>query len=217
MAELPLTLENLLRTDPPSDEAWASFAREYTALLLHVARSASPGVDDAMDAYAYLLEHLSADGCRRLRAYSSDPRSKFTTWLVVVARRICVDHHRVKYGRLRNDESSTERERLSLRRRLENLDDAPEFADSIADESAASAVLAVEQSELTNELKELRASLVPADRLLLNLRFDDGLSAAEIAVLLRFPSQFHVYRRINALLAEMKARLNARGFESAAS
>ncbi|MEP6507145.1 MAG: sigma-70 family RNA polymerase sigma factor [Gemmatimonadales bacterium] len=217
MAELPRTLENLLRGEPPSDEAWAAFAREYTALLLHVARSVARGTDEAMDAYAYLLEHLSADGCRRLRAYSSDPRSKFTTWLVVVARRICIDHHRAKYGRLRNQESSTERDRLVLRRRLENLDDAPAFADSIPDDSATSPVTAVENAELTNELKALRASLAPADRLLLNLRFDDGLSAAEIAVLLRYSSQFHVYRRINSLLAEMKARLNARGFESAVS
>lgn len=217
MAEFPPILDNLFRTDPPSDESWAGFAREYTNLLLHVARSTSRDRDEAMDAYACLLERLRDDGCRRLRAYSSDPRSKFTTWLVVVARRICVDHHRLKYGRLRNEESPSERERLDLRRRLEDLTTGPEFADLIADDTAKDAVVAIERAELSAELRALRASLPPGDRLLLNLRFDDGLSAAEIATVLRYPSQFHVYRRLNALLADMKAKLEARGYETAAS
>ena len=84
MGGFPPTLERLFRENPPSDEAWSDFAREYTALLLHVSRSVSRGRDEAMDAYAYLLERLSEDSCRKLRAYTEDPRSKFTTWLVVV-------------------------------------------------------------------------------------------------------------------------------------
>jgi RNA polymerase sigma factor (sigma-70 family) len=170
-----------------------------------------------MDAYTYLLERLSEDHCRRLRAYSSDPRSKFTTWLVVVARRICIDHHRSKYGRIRNEESRVERERLGLRRRLEDLSEGPEFADAIPDENAETPAEAIEREELSNEIRALRESLPPADRLLLSLRFDDGLSAAEIAKILRFPSPFHVYRRIAALLADLKEKLEDRGFEHAAS
>jgi RNA polymerase sigma factor (sigma-70 family) len=217
MSGLPPTLERLFHEDPPSDDAWSDFAREYTALLLHVARSVSRGRDEAMDAYAFLLERLSEDGCRRLRSYSLDPRSKFTTWLVVVARRICIDHHRSRYGRVRNEESRAERERLGLRRRLEDLADGPEFADAIPDENAETPAEAIERAELSSELSALRESLPPADRLLLSLRFDDGLSAAEIATILRLPSPFHVYRRINALLVELKERLKGRGFEHAAS
>ena len=217
MTDFPPTLERLLREDPPSPEGWAEFAREYTALLLHVARSTSRGRDEAMDAYTYLLERLSEDGCRRLRAYTFDARSKFTTWLVVVARRICIDHHRIRYGRLRNEESKGERERLGLRRRLEDLDEGVEFADAIPDEAGQNVSVAIERAELAAELRLARESLAPADRLLLKLRYDDGLSAAEIAGLLRYPSQFHVYRRINALLADLKARLNQRGYESAFS
>lgn len=217
MTDYPPTLERLLRENPPSSEGWADFAREYTALLLHVARSTSRGRDEAMDAYTYLLERLSEDGCRRLRAYSFDSRSKFTTWLVVVARRICIDHHRIRYGRLRNEESKGERERLGLRRRLEDLGDAAEFADAIPDESGESISVTLERVELARELKLARESLPAADRLLLSLRFDDGLSAAEIASLLHYPSQFHVYRRVNALLADLKAHLQQRGYESAVS
>ena len=217
MSGLPQTLERLFREDPPSEDAWSDFAREYTALLMHVARSTSRGRDEAMDAYTYLLERFSEHGCRRLRAYSADPRSKFTSWLVVVARRICIDHHRVKYGRVRNEESKAERERLGLRRRLGDLSDGPEFADSIPDENAETPAEAMERAELSDELRALRESLPPGDRLLLAMRFDDGLSAAEIATILRYPSQFHVYRKINALLADLKLRLKERGYDQAAS
>ena len=216
MAGLPPTLERLFREDPPSDEAWSDFAREYTALLMHVARSTSRGRDEAMDAYAYLLERLSEDACRRLRAYHCDPRSKFTTWLVVVARRIVVDHHRAKYGRLRNEESKAERERLGLRRRLEDLSEGGEVVDSIPDDGVETPAEKLERVELSEGLKSLRESLSPGDRLLLSLRFDDGLSASEIATVLRYPSHFQVYRQLNALLAELKIRLNERGFEDAA-
>ena len=217
MAGFPPILEKLFREDPPSDEAWSDFAREYTALLMHVARSTCRTTDEAMDAYAYLLERLSEEGCHRLRAYKSDPKSKFTTWLVVVSRRICVDHHRSKYGRLRNEESKAERERLGLRRRLEDLGDGLELAERLPNENVESAAEALERAELSDCLRSLREALPPADQLLLSMRFDDGLSAAEIASILRYPSQFHVYRRINALLAELKQQLESRGYEHAAS
>ena len=217
MSGLPPTLERLLSTRPPSDDAWSDFAREYTALLIHVARSTSRNRDEAMDAYAFLLDSLRDEECRRLRAYSADPRSKFTTWLVVVGRRLCVDHYRAKYGRVRCEESDGERVRLGVRRKIADLDAIVQFEDTIADEGSPSAADAIEKSELSGELRSLLSTLVPADRLLLSLRFDDGLSAQEIAGILKYPSQFHVYRRVNALLVELRIALEARGFESAAS
>jgi RNA polymerase sigma factor (sigma-70 family) len=213
MSELPEVLRTLLDENPPSSEAWARFARQYTSLLLHVARSTAHSRDDAMDAYACLLERLSEDGCRRLRAYSADPRSKFTTWLVVVARRICIDHYRVKYGRLRNGDCVERRKRLELRRKIENLDTAVE-TDLVADDSTSSLATALDRAELAAELANVRAALKPEDRLLISMRFDDEMPASEIAAILQYPSQFHVYRRINAILAELNAELKARGFET---
>lgn len=215
MPELSRTLQDLLAADPPSDRAWAAFTREYSRLLLHVARSMCPDHDESMDAYACLLEKLGEDGCRRLRAYSVDPRSKFTTWLVVVARRICVDHRRSRYGRLRMDESTTERERLGMRRNLLALGGDTDLLDAIPDEANISAVASLEMEELSATLTTLRSSLAPADRLLLSLRFDNEIPVAEIATILGYPSQFHVYRKINSLLAELKAQLGARGYENA--
>ena len=215
MRGLPPSVERLVHEEPPSEEAWGDFTREYSALLLHVARNVNRAPDDAMDAYAYLLDRLRADDCRRLKQYVSDTNSKFTTWLVVVARRLCVDHHRGKFGRLRDRGSAEERNRLGLRQRLERLEVQTNEIDAVEDEAARGPAELLDARELNGELEVLMASLEAADRLLLRLRFEDELPASEIATLLRFPSQFHVYRRINSLLATMKVKLKNRGYESA--
>jgi RNA polymerase sigma factor (sigma-70 family) len=218
LSQLPPILEKLLNTPGAfDDDAWAAFAREYSTLLLHVARSTSRGTDEAMDAYAFLLERLSEDRCRKLRGYAVNPNSKFTTWLVVVARRICIDHHRVKYGRLRDATSSRQRESRERRRRLAELVERLQETQDVADETAVPVDREVEIAELTGGLAAAMSSLQPADQLLVRMRYEDGLSAAEIAQILRYPSQFHVYRRINSILAELRADLRSRGFESAAS
>jgi RNA polymerase sigma factor (sigma-70 family) len=218
MSKLPPVLDNLLAAENASSmDAWAEFTREYSALLLHVARSTSHGRDDAMDAYAYVLDHLRANDYRRLRGYAVTPTSKFTTWLVVVARRICIDHNRVRYGRIRNAHSDAERERLRNRRRLEDLSNILHESDDILDENEVWPDREVEAAEVKVELNAALAAIHPTDRLLIKLRFEDGLSAAEIAQIMRYPSQFHVYRRLNAILATLKSSLRARGIETAAS
>jgi DNA-directed RNA polymerase specialized sigma24 family protein len=58
--------------------------------------------------------------------------------------------------------------------------------------------------------------LEPADRVLLKLRFEDDLSAREIATVLQMPSAFHVYRRLATVFASLRRRLAARGVESSA-
>lgn len=218
MSILPPVLEKLLNSaNASSRDAWGEFVGEYSGLLLHVARSTSQTRDDAMDAYAYLLERLHENDYRKLRGYSVTATSKFTTWLVVVARRICVDHNRVRYGRLRNRGSEHERERLKKRRRLEDLSDLFRDQEELLDENGVQPDQEVEAAELTTELRSALDLLPPADQLLIRLRFEDGLSAAEIAQTLRYPSQFHVYRRLNAVLAVLKSSLRGRGIESAAS
>lgn len=217
MSEASATLRKLLADDPPSDTAWSDFAREYSRLLLHVARSTCHGHDDSMDAYAFVLEKLREDGCRRLRAYNVDPRSKFSTWLVVVVRRICLDFRRARYGRIRNEDSERERAQVGMRENLAKLEGDSDLIDAIVDESTSSVSAQLERKELSCALANIRTSLPAADRLLLSLRFDDGVGVPEIATILGYPSQFHVYRRINSLLAELKRRLVAEGFESVAT
>ena len=209
MADSPPLLKDLLATEGPRDDAWTAFVREYTRLLLHVARESSQNRDEAMDAYANILEKLREDGCRRLRAYSAHPGSQFTTWLVVVARRVCIDYHRQKYGRACPGPSQAN-ERRDTRRKLENLTDGVSVDDTVFDVNETDIGLELEKAEERSELEAVTSCLTPADRLLLTLRFEDELSAAEIADILGMPSQFHVYRRLKVILAGLKKQLGDR-------
>src|SRR5215212_6725757 len=84
---------------PDADEAWAAFLDAYSPLLLRIAATFAPGYDGALDRYAFMLDELRRNGCRRLRAYAADGRGRFSTWLTVVARRLCLDHFRQQFGR----------------------------------------------------------------------------------------------------------------------
>src|SRR5690349_20871276 len=101
MAESPpRELVRLLEsTASHRESAWEAFLGVHSRLLLHVARTFANEHDAAMDAFAWMLDRLRADDFHRLRAFSADGRSEFTTWLVVVGRRLCVDWYRAKYGR----------------------------------------------------------------------------------------------------------------------
>ncbi len=213
-AEHPGALGRLL-VAPDADaqaEAWDGFVAKHSALLLRVAGSMGGGRDETMDRYAFVLERLRQDDFHRLRAYCPDNRAKFTTWLVVVARRLCLDQYRERYGRASSDESSA-RETVITRRRLQDLLGAdPEFV-QIADPSIPHPVDAMQSVTDGTVLHRALATLGPEDRLLLRLRFEDDLPAREIASLLRFPTPFHVYRRVNALLSALRLRLTNAGVE----
>lgn len=216
MPELPPELAALLaaRAAPEREEAWAGFVGRFSPLLLHVARSVARERDVAMDAYAHLLEVLRADDGRRLAQYTTDGGAQFSTWLVVVARRLCVDHLRQRYGRLRGESPADEAAR-AMRRRLVDLvavelDGAlplPDPAPGADDALARRQQLAALQAAL--------AELAPRERLLLALRFEDDRPAREIAAMLGYPTPFHVYRAVNALLARLRVALARRGVEGA--
>ena len=197
------------------EDSWASFLAQHNRLLLRVAYTVVPNREDAMDAYATLLEQLREDDGRRIRAYVADGRSKFTTWLVVVARRICVDFVRRKYGRYTpGNDAASALDRVS-RRSLAQLIDGGRALAVVPDDNAAEPDASIRARELQTKLEEAVAELSSDDQLLLKLRYDDDLSASAIAKLVGSPTPFHVYRRLNALLAQLRARLAAHGVESA--
>ncbi len=212
---LPFELSRLIEaTDAPTrDDAWARFVAAHSRLLLHVARSLTADRDTAMDGYVHVLERLREDDCRRLRGYVPDGRSKFTTWLVVVARRLCLDFHRHRYGRS-NDPAPDAAAAHAARRRLVDLVAGETEPEQVA-APAADPASALQAEELHRALQAATARLPAADRLLLKLRFDDDLSAREIAGLLALPTPFHVYRRLNALLQGLRGVLQQRGIHEA--
>lgn len=218
MAEsLPAELARLLASsnDLSREKAWRVFLDTFSPLILHAARSASTGYDEGMDAYASALDALRADDCRKLRGYSADPRSKFSTWLVVVVRRVCIDAQREKFGRAsakeKTDGISDER---AARRRLATLTSAAIELESLPDSHGETPDGEVRRHDLHEQLESALADLDERDRLLLTLRFVDDLPARRIAELQGWPDQVVVYRRINQLTALLKQKLLSRGVDS---
>jgi len=194
------------------DAAWDRFVASYSRLILHVARSVFRDADEAMDAYTCCLERLRADGGRRLSTFDSRNNSKFSTWLVVVARRMCLDCLRQQRGRIKADAGGTGGvgQEQAMRRRLLELAGETAALETLPDPGLDPAQETV-KSESLRLLEQVLAELSPSDRLLLSLRFEDDLSASEIAKVVGLPSPFHVYRRLNRLLPELRKRLNGRG------
>jgi RNA polymerase sigma factor (sigma-70 family) len=167
-----------------------------------------------MDRYAFVLEQLRADDHRKLRAYDRPGAGDFTLWLIVVARRLCLDHHRIRYGRTRSEPGTSEQagEARRARRRLVDLVGAELDPTSIAsrDEGPDEALV---QAERLGSLEQALGALEPPDRLLVRLRFAEEMSAREIGELMRFPTVFHVYRRLDFVLRTLREALVRSGFD----
>jgi RNA polymerase sigma factor (sigma-70 family) len=206
----PDVLIRLLEAQDERDRqlAWAAFLEQYSGLLLHIARSRNREHDAVMNCYAFIIDHLRRDDSARLRRYVSDGRGKFSTWLTVVVRRMCVDYHRQRYGRLQTDN----KDRHEQRRVLIDLVGNAVALELIPDPEAPDvALLNAETSALL--ARELEA-LTPADRLILRLRFEDDLSVPEIARLLGAASPFAMYRRLQHTLAMLRRSLERAGVVS---
>lgn len=197
------------------ERAWGAFLEGYSELLLRVARSLGGDHDAVMDRYAFTLQSLRRNNCQRLRSYLSDGRGRFDTWLIVVARRLCLDYLRHRYGR---SQSSTidARERHAERRNLNDL---------IGDELGLAALparpdeapdLQLQRGDLHSALAVGLAQLDPSDRLLLRLRFEDDLSVPEIARLQGERSPFTLYRRLDKLLSTLRRSLQNAGIRESA-
>jgi RNA polymerase sigma factor (sigma-70 family) len=200
-------------TDAARDEAWAGFAREYTPVILRVARSLGSDTDAAMDRYAYALERLREDNCRRLRAYVRPGAGEFTVWLIVVVRRLCLDHYRERYGRARpaGHDSPPSAARAGRRRLVDRVADRTDPA--LLATASRSPDEELTRRERLDALASALERLGPSDRLLLRLRFAEDLPAREIAQVMRFPTLFHVYRRIEKVLRQLRTTLGSLGVE----
>ena len=208
-------LRRLLDANDPSvrEAGWTGFVDAYSKLMLHVARSICGDQDGAMDHYAYILDELERDDFRRLRRYFADGRSEFSTWLVVVAQRLCRDYDRQRYGRLRvhDGDVAGAAEEHAIRRRLVDLVGAEVDLTLLADRTNHGAENGTSAAEVHQALEEALKSLVPAERFLLKLRFEDDCGMEEIAEMLRLPSRFHAQRQLTSVLHRLRGGLERRG------
>jgi RNA polymerase sigma factor (sigma-70 family) len=215
LPSVPAALAALLDASLESarDQAWAEFVRVVTDTILRVARSLGGDSDRVMDRYAFVLDRLREDDCRRLRAYLRPDAGDFTLWLIVVTRRLCLDEYRERYGRPRRGDGLDDSARAGRRR----------LVDLVADRTDPSLLAAPQhdpheqlvQADRMRALTAAVSALAPADRLLLRLRFAEQLPAREIAKLLHLPTLFHVYRRVDAVLRELRRALAVHGLEGA--
>lgn len=205
-AELRALLE--AKDDVARDDAWSRFVESRTPLILHVARSFGDDRDAVMDRYAFVLDRLREDQYARLRRFRDDGRSEFSTWLVVVVRRLCLDFQRARYGRKREraGRDAVREAGWTLRRRLVDLvGESVEVAEAVADPRDPERV--VRRRERDRALAAALARLAPSDRLLLTLRIEDEVPASRVAEILRLPTPFHVYRRVDRLLRQLRGDL----------
>lgn len=211
----PVELSRLLHAAhlPDREAAWEELIGSHTRLLLSVARSFGGDGDAAMERYAFVLGKLREAEFRRLRAFDPNAGATFSTWLTVTARRLCLDFHRSRYGRPRGAEPNDKSSVLRAARRA--LNDSPTSsidADTLTG-SDATADVDVIRSHRDECLREELARLTPRERLLLTLRFEDDLPASRIAGIIGLPTQFHVYRKLNVILATLRTQLRSRGIE----
>jgi RNA polymerase sigma factor (sigma-70 family) len=203
----PTQLRDLLEAadGPDQERAWAQFLDVYSRLILFVARQIPRDHDVVMDRYAFVVERLREHNCRRLRTFAADGRGKFTTWLVVVVRRLCLDHDRRKHGRAA---APGVRRTPAPPRRLVELVFDPAVLDRLPSRGPSTDE-DLEREQLLQQLDAAVATLSPSDQLLLSLRHQDDRSAREIASLMSLPTPFHVYRRLNRLHDLLRQALTA--------
>lgn len=196
------------------DHAWDAFIQAFSGLLISTARIFGGDRDAAMDRYAYVLEQLRRDDFKRLRGYAADGRSNFTTWLVVVARRLCLDYHRRRYGRPRGEPNGARAVERVVRKRLVDL-----IAVDVDQSGAVSAdgpdpEMELRAVQLRDALSGALRSLPSRDRLLLAFRYEEDMTARQIARLMSLPSVFHVYRRLKAVQRSLRHSLEEKGVDS---
>ena len=195
LQSLPIQLRHLLEAADRQacDHAWAEFLGSYSRLILYVARQKPRDDDGVMDRYAFVVEKLGENNYRRLRTFAADGRGKFTTWLIVVVRRLCLDHDRHKYGRAPAAHSHP----TTADRAVELIVDSA-IMDKIVDD-APLADEKLEKKQILEGLDTATARLNAGDRLLLALRYHDNRSARDIASIMSLPTPFHVYRRLTRI------------------
>jgi RNA polymerase sigma factor (sigma-70 family) len=185
------------------EQAWTAFLDAYSRLILYVARQTPGDYDAIMDRYAFVVERLRDQNYRRIRTYAADGRGKFTTWLMVVVRRLCLDQNRLKHGRAPSAGVGT----AALPHRLIDLVFLdPEAIEQLEDHGPA-IDKEFDRKQVLEQLEAAIQTLDPGDQVLLALRYQDDRSARDISSFLKLPTPFHVYRRLNRVLATLRQAL----------
>lgn len=146
---------------------WEDFVRRYDRHIRLTVEAVRRRYDaprcETDDMVAAVYERLLEDRCRRLRAW--EERSKFATYLVLVARRLCLD-----YIRKHNKDFGVDR--------FDDILDQPAGGGAPDDEAARKARL--------DALRAAIDALPPKQALIMRMRLE-GHSLRKIAEVLKLP------------------------------
>ena len=148
--------------------AWAEFLEVYSPILLQVVQQFEREPDLRTDCFVFVSEQLRRDDFRRLRRFQPAGQARFTTWLQVVIRNLCLDWRRKEFGRQRVFQSIA---------RLSALDQEAfrwAFVDGLSAEECFSMLRlshpGLSQEATAESLERVRQALTPRQLWLLSTR-----------------------------------------------
>ncbi len=186
------------------EAAWAEFVERfsgpirgaiYATLRRYAPELVSP--EQARDLFQQVFLALCQDDCRRLRSFKGRGGCSLAGWLRVVATRQVIDQLRRREPAGRPLHGAPGDQPGS--RPLDPPDQGPLAPEMMEDKEAV--------AFLRRELHELK----PRERLIMQLRFGDGLSGREVASLVGV-SRNHLDQIVHRIKARLKKRAREEGY-----
>jgi len=80
--------------------AWAEFVDRYTPRIINIVCQFEYSQNRGNECYLYVCEKLCDHQFRRLQKFNAKGKANFNTWLGAVVFNLCVDWHRIQFGRV---------------------------------------------------------------------------------------------------------------------
>lgn len=178
--------------------AWQKFILQYSNFIYGAIVKYSTDYDEKMTVYLHVLEKLREDRFRRLRQFAF--KSKLSTWLTVVSRRLALDFLRGKYGR-----------DFGLKKvRVVSIDGEPDYTKILADTTTPETEMAAAERRqhrrrLEGDLRLALDRLDDRERLAVQMVYFQGIRIKEVGRLLQLPAAYKfIARTLKKIRAEME-------------
>jgi len=179
--------------------AWQKFILQYSNFIYGAIVKYTDDYDEKMAVYLHILEKLRENRHERLRCFAF--RSKLSTWLTVVSRRLALDFLRGRYGR-----------DFSLKKiRVVSIDAEPEYMKMLAETMDPEKELAAAERQewrrrLEHGLRLAMDKLDDRERLAVQMIYFRGMRIREVGRLLGLPAAYKfVARALKKIRAEMES------------
>lgn len=197
-----------------SQRAWREFLHTYAHVIVRVISYCERQEEDRADAFVFLCEQLHRNNCRRLRKFDLHGPASFTTWLHAVARNLCRDWRRKRFGRLRKDDAGVDTNDTRAEPQFPRLawvnclsiDDEADPIDLPDPSPSPEALAEVRQREAA--LARAISSLPEEQRLAISLRIEEDLTLSEIASLMRLRNAQAADRLIRDSIQKLRTAIS---------